>query len=170
QMGEIKKWMEREITPGFKGITLEVGKRLDVGVVSMDPDQILEIYDLVKPHIEKKFPDFVVHRTPVSVNIILENSNKGSGLLQLANYTGIPLQEMAYIGDSSGDIAALEIAGAGFAPANATEEVRGLDGVIPLQTSATRAVLEAYKILVKRNGEKLKGITAEQVNDESGTR
>lgn len=151
QMEEIKKWVERDIIPEFEGCSLEVGKRLDVGVVSRDTEQILDIYNTVKPQIEHRYPDCVVHRTDVSVNIILEASNKGSGLLQLADYTGIPLQEMAFIGDSSGDIAALEISAMAFAPANAIGEVRNLENVISLKESSTRAVLEAYEMLIKSN-------------------
>ncbi|MEX0773437.1 MAG: HAD hydrolase family protein [Balneolales bacterium] len=161
QMGEIKEWVEREIIPNFKGSILEVGKHMDVGLISMDPDQVLEIYKLVKPQIEKKYTNYVVHRTDVSVNIILEASNKGSGLLQLADYTGIPLQSMAYIGDSSGDVAALEISGTAFAPANATEEVKELKDVICLKGSATKAVLEGYEMLVKKNKKKLKETTVD---------
>lgn len=160
QLEEIKKWVEREVMPNFEESTIEVGKRLDVGVVSRDPNQILELYNIIKPKIDKYYPDYVVHRTIVSVNIILEASNKGSGLLQLADYTGIPLQNMAYIGDSSGDVAALEISGTAFAPANATEEVRNLEDVICLKESATMAVLEGYEMLIKNNKKKLKGINA----------
>ncbi|MEX2641678.1 MAG: HAD family hydrolase [Balneolales bacterium] len=151
QMEEIKKWVERDVMPRFRGTTMEVGKRLDVGLISMDPEQVLEIYRYIKPRVEEKYSRCIVHRTDVSINIILEASNKGSGLLQLADYTGVALQKMAYIGDSSGDIAALEISGTSFAPANATEEVRSLDEVICLKGSATQAVLEAYELLIKRN-------------------
>ena len=151
QMDEIKQWMEKEVVPRFPGTTLEVGKRLDVGIVSMDEDRIQKIYDFVQPKIAKDYPDCVVHTTIVSINIILEVSNKGSGLLQLADYTGIPLKEMAYIGDSSGDIAALEISGTGFAPANAIDAVKNLPDVIQMKGKATEAVLEAYEMLVEAN-------------------
>ncbi|MEX2632973.1 MAG: HAD hydrolase family protein [Balneolales bacterium] len=158
QMEEIRKWMTDEVLTRFPGTTLEVGKHMDVGIVSMDEDLIQEIYDFVHPKIERDYPDCVVHTTIVSLNIILEISNKGSGLLQLADYTGIPLKEMAYIGDSSGDIAALEISGTGFAPSNAVEAVKKLPDVINLKGSATQAVLEGYEMLVEINKKIEKGM------------
>lgn len=153
QLNELRIWVAEEVMHDFKGVTLEVGKRLDVGIVSMDTDKVLRFFEMVKPYVEQHYPDLVVHRTDISVNIIVEASDKGSGLLRLADYTGIPLKNMAYIGDSSGDIAALEIAGKAFAPDNATEEVKALDGVQNLDGSATDAVLEGYRMLVQSNKE-----------------
>jgi hydroxymethylpyrimidine pyrophosphatase-like HAD family hydrolase len=73
------------------------------------------------------------------------------GLRLIEKETGISIQDFAYIGDSSGDVPALRIAGRGFAPKNATNTVKTLPGVTVLPAESTRAVLQAYHSIIELN-------------------
>lgn len=59
--------------------------------------------------------------------------DKQTALLEIESEIGIPLKQMAYIGDDLPDLAPLAMVGVGFCPANATEEVKAAaDIIIPV--------------------------------------
>ena len=62
---------------------------------------------------------------------------------------------MAFIGDSNGDLGALETVGYSFAPANATAEVRARVQVVT-DGRGIDGVLEAYRWCLARNEALLK--------------
>lgn len=146
---ELIRWVESEVIPGFPGMFREFAKKTDVGLVSSCENNIMEAYERVSYHVSVHYPEFEVHHTDVSVNIIVRNCNKGEGLRQLSGITKIPLEEMAYIGDSSGDITALKIAGRSFAPANALNGVKNVAEVLEWETS--EAIVNAYDIIIASN-------------------
>jgi hydroxymethylpyrimidine pyrophosphatase-like HAD family hydrolase len=92
---------------------------------------------------------FEVHVTDVSVNVILKKTNKGQGIRNLCEKLNIGLDEVAYIGDSSGDIPGLEIVGKSYAPKNAKEYVKEI--VDSVTQEATLGVLEVYEELIAAN-------------------
>ena len=72
----------------------------------------------------------VVHASLSTVGIWLKDSDKGAGLEWLAAETGIPLQQMAGVGDAEADLRFLRLCGFSAAPANAEESVKaGVDYV-----------------------------------------
>ena len=146
---EFRTWVLDEIIAKNPGTILEFTKKTDVGIINQSEKEIIRMYNAIKEEVEKNYPFMEVHRTEISVNAILKASNKGFGLEQLSTYTGIGLDEMAYIGDSSGDIPALQKAEIGFVPANGTKETHQYG--ISLKSSATEAVLEAYEKLIEHN-------------------
>jgi len=81
----------------------------------------------------------------------MSDANKGSAFRWLAELCGLPLHEMAYIGDSTGDLPALEQAGMKFTPANGIDALKQLPDVITTKSSSTRAVAEAYEIIIAKN-------------------
>ena len=62
----------------------------------------------------------------------------------------VDLSEMAYIGDSSGDIPGLEIVGMAFAPSNTHESVKEVAHIVTSSPS-TAGVLEAYHWIIQHN-------------------
>jgi hydroxymethylpyrimidine pyrophosphatase-like HAD family hydrolase len=62
---------------------------------------------------------------------------------------GLELSEVAYIGDSSGDIPGLEIVAQSFAPSNAKKKT--LDAARHHVGEATDGVLQAYESLIRWN-------------------
>jgi hydroxymethylpyrimidine pyrophosphatase-like HAD family hydrolase len=146
---QLALWVEKELIPAFPGMIREFTKKTDVGLISSSEDDILRAYDRITRFVSENYPDFEVHHTEVSVNVIVRNCNKGEGLRQLSDLTGIPLMQMAYIGDSSGDIEALKIVGRAFAPANATSGVKKVAEVMQGETSD--AIISAYEKIIESN-------------------
>ena len=151
---EIRKWFESDLLKKFPGTIIEFSKRTDAGLISHNESLTPEIYRTVKKRVEDKYPEFEVHMTPISVNVILKKANKGTGLKWLSEKTGITLDQIAYIGDSSGDLPAMKEARLAFAPANAADVVKKSSlEITHLEESATDAVAEAYRIIIGMNRE-----------------
>ncbi len=146
---EIRTWFANDVLPQFPGVMLEFTKHTDVGMVHTDVEEISKVYEIARGKIEAEYPEFEVHQTGVSVNIIVKACNKVSGLQFFAERNGIPADEIAYIGDSTGDLMALDWVGAPFAPANAIKEVRKRSRV--MNGEATMGVLEAYQTIITDN-------------------
>jgi len=148
----LKDWVQTEIVKKYPGTLPEFAKQTDVGIIHKDESVIIEIYNALKNKVNQEYPFMEVHRTEISVNCILTSANKGNGLKRLSEMTGVSLKEMAYIGDSSGDIPALKIAGMPFAPSNATSAVKEVSET--MQGKAADGVLEAYRHIIERNRSK----------------
>lgn len=149
---ELKQWLREEILSRYPEGALEFAKLMDAGFIHPRIEAIEETFPAIKEHVDKNYPEFEVHRTDVSVNIILSKNNKRAGILKLSEQLGIETKEVAYIGDSGGDIPALEIVGHSFAPANAIDAVKKVVDTA-LDTKVTEAVLEAYRQVVRFNSE-----------------
>jgi HAD superfamily hydrolase (TIGR01484 family) len=145
QIEELKSWLQAEIIPQFDGLIPEFTKRTDVGLVHPRKEVIDAVYPQVKRYVLSEYPEFVVHYTDVSINVLLSEFNKGTGVQRLSELLDIPLEEMAYIGDGTNDIPAMELVGHPFAPANARDEVKRVSGITVMEQEATRAVLGAFR-------------------------
>lgn len=146
---ELTQWIEEEILPHYEGLMPEFAKRTDVGMVHPDKEVINEIYPKVTEYVQQNYEGFVTHYTDVSINILLEQSNKGAGVEKIGELLDIGMDEMAYMGDGTNDIPALEKVARPFAPINAREEVKEVAEVIDKE--ATKALLEAFERVVEYN-------------------
>lgn len=142
----IREWGAKLVAARFPSVMMEFAKHTDIGFVNHDQGIIGQIYDICRERVICEGDVFEVHRTDISVNVILKVCNKGNGLRWISEYTGIPLHEIAYIGDSSGDITALKIAGKAYAPRNASDAVKAIAEVMDAETS--EAVERAYGNMV----------------------
>jgi hydroxymethylpyrimidine pyrophosphatase-like HAD family hydrolase len=153
QIEQIKSWLQENIISRHSGMVLEFTKRMDAGIVHLEKGVIDEVYPEVEEFISKEYPRFEVHNTDVSINIILGGNNKRNGIQKLCELYDVIPEEVAYIGDSSGDIPGLKLVGKPFAPQNAAEAVKEHAEV--LDESVTKAVLSAYRTIIKANRKKL---------------
>ena len=149
---EIKEWL-RVLIKNYKGTYPEFTKYTDAGLVNPDPAKVKRMHEEVLNHVHDNYPMFEVHDTDISVNIILKEANKGQGIRLLCEKLGLELDEVAYIGDSSGDIPGLEIVGRSFAPANSKDFVK--EKVDHVTAATTEGVLEAYHQLIEMNKKEL---------------
>jgi len=152
----MKDWLITDLIPNYPGAVLEFTKLMDAGIVSYNMNDIKEMHHEILEHVERYHTkdgksSLEVHHTEISVNVLIKGNNKSMGLRLIEKETGIPIQDFAYIGDSSGDIPALRIAGKGFAPMNATSTVKALPGVTVLPIESTHAVLQAYHSIIELN-------------------
>jgi len=152
---EIKDWLQQVIIKNYSGTIPEFAKHTDAGLINPDSSKIDHIYRDVKAYIANNYPDFEVHHTDVSVNIFSTTTNKGKGITWLCKTLGLKLDEVAYIGDTSGDIPGLSIVGYPFAPLNARDSVKEIAEVIPYE--ATKAVLNVYEKLIRINKKRQTG-------------
>ncbi len=146
---EIRNWFANDVLSQFPGVMLEYTKHTDVGMVHTDVNEIGQVYEIARKYIQAGYPEFEVHQTGVSVNIIVKACNKVSGLKFFAERQGVSASQIAYIGDSTGDLMALKWAGAPFAPSNAIREVR--ESARVMNGEATAGVLEAYEAIIAQN-------------------
>lgn len=149
EVEEIRQIVQNLIETRFPDVLPEFSKKTDVGMVHANSDIIRQLFNICKDEIAPKFENFEVHRTEVSVNVILKTCNKANGLKMISRLTETSLSELAYIGDSSGDISALKIVGKPFVPSNAASEIKSLGYNLSGETSL--GVLEAYKMLIHQN-------------------
>ena len=68
--------------------------------------------------------EFAVEEAATCVNIILRGVDKAEGVRWLSRETGIPLRDMAGVGDSPSDMKFMQLLGWIAAPANAHESVK----------------------------------------------
>lgn len=69
---------------------------------------------------------FAVVQAKLALNIHPAGINKGTGLQWLAQVTGIPVAQMAGVGDTSSDVDFMRLAGYPAAPHNATDDVKAV--------------------------------------------
>ncbi len=146
---EIKNWLQDTLIKNYKGTYPEFAKYTDAGLVNPDTAKVNLMHEEVLNHVGKNYPMFEVHATDISVNIILKKANKGEGIRFLCKKMGLELDEVAYIGDSSGDVPGLKIVGKSFAPLNAKGFVKEVVDEVTSET--TLGVLEAYNRLIELN-------------------
>ncbi len=149
QVSEIKEWSRNNIINKYKSAIPEFAKFTDIGIIHQDTPTINEMAAKCEEYILTNYSRFEVHKTEVSVNIILKKANKGEGMKMIANHFNLKLEELAYIGDSSGDVPALKIIGMPFAPSNAAEVAKEVGEVTELES--TKGVVEAYQKIIERN-------------------
>ncbi|GAB5409646.1 MAG: Cof-type HAD-IIB family hydrolase [Balneolaceae bacterium] len=146
---EIKEWSKEHLIKPNKSAIPEFAKFTDIGIIHQETPLIDELYEKSVEYISKNYELFEVHKTEVSVNIILKKANKGEGIKMLCEHFGLQLEEVAYIGDSSGDIPGLKIVGMPFAPSNAAQITKDVAEVTVGRS--TNGVLEAYHKIIERN-------------------
>lgn len=149
QVRELKRWLQDEVVPRYPDLIIEFTKKMDAGVIHLEKDVIEEVYPQVAEYVNDHYPDFEVHMTDVSINIILGDNNKRNGILELCDMMDLDPKEVAYIGDSSGDIPGLKVVGRAFAPLNASDEVKEEAEVV--EAEVTEAVLMAYRNIIQEN-------------------
>ena len=150
EVEELKNWLREELVPEYSGLIIEFTKRMDAGVIHLETSVIHEIYPQVVEYVSEHYPRFEVHHTDVSINIILAKNNKRNGILELCEVLDLNPREVAYIGDSSGDIPGLKIVGRSFAPSNASDDVKA-EAEVVLEAEVTEAVLMAYRQVIQEN-------------------
>lgn len=146
---DIREWMDREILPDYPKALPEFTKRTHIGLVHPEEQANREMYEKVKDYVLPRYDQFELHYTDVSVNVVHKDANKSRGVKELARLIGVNTEEIAYMGDGTNDIPAMETSGIALAPANAREEVKEVAEVT--EQESTRGVLEAYRRLVEVN-------------------
>ena len=140
---DIRHWLIHECVPGTS-FTYDYGKRTQAGVIGPRADEVDALAPVVEAYVAERYDGFCVFHTPVSIDVVPAAITKRQGLAWLADHLGCAMTNVAFIGDTNGDLGALEAVGYPFAPANATDEVkRCVERVTP--GAVIDGVLEAYR-------------------------
>ena len=149
EVEEIKHWLGEEVIKQYPGCIPEFTKYTDAGLIHQEPEVIERMLEKIEPYIAGQHPQFEVHHTDISINIILRMANKGEGIKWLCKQLHIPTEEVVYIGDSGGDVPAFKTVGLSYSPSNAKAIAKQHSEELPFE--ATRAVLEVYRRVERQN-------------------
>lgn len=120
---EVRHWFMTDCVPGTS-LSLDHAKRTQAGVVSPEPEDILDLRPRTEQFVEEHTPALRVFSTAVSIDVVPPGITKKTGLEWLTEHLGVTMNDVAYIGDAETDLEALDAVGRSFAPANADPEVR----------------------------------------------
>ncbi|MFY0683193.1 MAG: HAD family phosphatase [Balneola sp.] len=149
ELNELKLHLRENFIDKYPKTIPEFAKFTDSGIINQEPKVIFEMYPLIKEYVGSNYPNFEVHYTNVSINVISKSTNKGAGIKYLCELLKLDLSEVAFIGDTGGDRPGLEIVGKPFAPKNALESAKKVSEV--MEGEDADAVLEAYKKVIEFN-------------------
>ncbi|RMF60807.1 MAG: HAD family phosphatase [Bacteroidetes bacterium] len=137
----IRDWLDEAI----RGTRLmpDLGKRTQAGIIGADRAEVARLVPVVEQYVRAHYDGFEVLHTPFSIDVVPAVLTKAQGMAWLADYTGVPLSAIAYIGDSNGDIGALRRVGRSYAPANGAPEVKAIVDRVT-EGALIAGVLEAY--------------------------
>jgi len=149
ELSELKIHLKENFIDKYPNTIPEFAKFTDSGIINQDPEVIHEMYPAINEYVGANYPDFEVHYTDVSINVISKSTNKGEGIKFLCQLLELELNEVAFIGDTGGDRPGLEIVGKPFAPKNAMDSAKEVSEV--LEGEVSEAVLQAYKKIIAFN-------------------
>lgn len=156
QLDAVRTFFRREVLPmAAPGtVSLDYGKRAQAGVVTLDAEVLARAIEATERFVDEERLDLLVAPTHVSVDVVPRGLTKQAAVEAVARKEGLSLDEVAFIGDTRGDLGALSVVGHPFAPANAQEEVKAAVrdwGGTVTRGAVLDGVLEAYRQCVDHN-------------------
>jgi HAD superfamily hydrolase (TIGR01484 family) len=153
QIEEVHHWIVKECIPGTT-MMYDHSRQTHTGLVGPNEEEIARAVPRIEQFVAENFPGLAVFHTPISIDVVVNNITKRQAMHWLADVMGISVDEMAYIGDTNGDIGALEEVGFSFAPANGTDAVRETAAYVT-RGRVIEGVIEAYDWCLEHNREVL---------------
>lgn len=148
QLTDVRAWLGSQLEG--TSVSVDVGKRTQAGIIGPIEEEITHLAPIVREYVERSYPDLVMHSTLVSIDVMGRHLTKKRGIAWLADELRVRLDEMAFIGDTEGDLGALSIVGRSFAPANASPEVRERVQTVT-SGRVLDGVIEAYRSCMTEN-------------------
>lgn len=146
---QVKRYI-LQLQQEFPEIQPESSKQIDAGFVCADTVRMKQLADLFSAHVKQHFPMYELHATDISISAIWPCANKGAGITWFCSVLQIAPENVAYIGDTSGDIPAMERAGISFTPQNGRAENQQRADFVTAGNS-TAGVLQAWQQLIEHN-------------------
>ena len=154
-LDRVREFFLREIVAGAPAISLDYGKRAQAGIVSPNLGEcvtFLPAAHQIVSHVQQETGVALQpFSTPWSIDVVPAELTKVQALKWVAEQEGLDMDEVAFIGDSDGDMGAMEAAGLGFAPANADVSVQAAADVVT-DGELVAGVGEAYVLCLRENG------------------
>lgn len=142
---DIQTFME-EVISRYPGLSMDRAKLTQGAAAGREEYGLYDALEEIRVFAEREFPHFNTFHTHISIDVVPNGLTKAEGITWLADHMGIPLDEIAFIGDTNGDLPALEIVGRSFAPANGQDAVKAsVDHAS--QLNDIDAVIEAFDLV-----------------------
>lgn len=123
ELVEIRHFITSDLLHRYPQTVYQFGKEAHLSVFSADPSRIPLLADEVRRFAGRYADDPVeISASHYYLNVSLRGVTKGSALRQLMSELNVSRNEVAAIGDTSGDLPLREEAGFFACPANATPE------------------------------------------------
>lgn len=151
----VRDFFLREVVAAAPAISLDYGKRAQAGIVSPRQGACAAFLPAAREHVAGLQDELGValhaFSTPWSIDVVPAELTKAQALAWVAEQEDLRMGEIAFVGDSDGDIGAIRACGLGFAPANAYPEAKdAADRVTEGELLA--GVGEAYLACLEANG------------------
>ncbi len=147
-MIKVKKFMDDLVQDTV--LSVDLAKRSQVAVVAPGPEEIQGAVQKIDAYVRDSHPTFKTFHTSFSVDVVAPHLTKLSGISWLAEWCGLEMAEVAFVGDTNGDIGALKEVGRSYAPANADAAVKEVVHRITKGSDAD-GVFDAYLDVVQFN-------------------
>lgn len=147
-IGQIRAFMETVVRD--TGMSIDFAKRSQAALVGTDSDELTRALEHITHFVADEFPAYHTFHTHISIDVVPESLTKVAGLQWLGEVLDVELSEIAFIGDTNGDIGALTVAGRSFAPRNATEAVKQAVQSV-CEGADINGVIEAYERIIEEN-------------------
>ncbi len=145
RISDIRRFME-EVVASKPGLFIDYGKRSQAALAGGSHADLMSALALISEWVASNHPGYHTFHTHISIDVVADGLTKAEGLYWLAETCGVDMDEIAFVGDTNGDVGAMAVCGRSFAPANSDEKAKAAaDHVSSL--SDIDAVLEAYTIV-----------------------
>jgi hydroxymethylpyrimidine pyrophosphatase-like HAD family hydrolase len=103
---------------------MQPGKEVSLTLFPLPGTSLSHLRQIVADELVEQDVEVTIQTSVSCVDVTPHEIDKGAGVRWLSEETGIGLEEMGGIGDSSGDLAFLQLVGRSAAPDNAVPEVK----------------------------------------------
>ncbi|MGA0254937.1 MAG: HAD family hydrolase [Rhodothermales bacterium] len=135
-----------EVISRYPGLSMDYAKQTQGAAAGRQEFGLYDALAEIRGFVEAEFPHFNTFHTHISIDVVPTGLTKAEGIAWLADHMGIALEEVAFIGDTNGDVPALDIVGRSFAPANGQDAVKArVDHASALND--IDAVIEAFSLV-----------------------
>ncbi|MBT3448177.1 MAG: HAD family phosphatase [Bacteroidetes Order II. Incertae sedis bacterium] len=145
EVDEIREYMTSLLALD-SALSIDHAKRAQAGMVAKEKESLYAALENLKRWVGDNFPHFQTFHTHISIDIVPQSLTKAAGMTWLAETCGVTTDEMAFIGDTNGDIGAMNVVGRSFAPSNSSHDAIAAASHASSFRDAD-AVLEAYNML-----------------------
>ena len=154
-LDRVRAFFLQEVVAAAPGISLDYGKRAQAGIVSSTEGACTPFLPAARAFVaglrEETGVDLQPYSTPWSIDVVPAALTKAQAIAWVAEEDGLRPGQIAFIGDSDGDIGAIRAAGMGFAPANAHPDVQAAADRVTAG-ALIAGVGEAYLACLEANG------------------
>jgi hydroxymethylpyrimidine pyrophosphatase-like HAD family hydrolase len=148
-LAEIRQVIHRRIVRAGVGYP-QIGKEFSVSCYPMPGVSLDSLYAELAEALGPYSAHYTVHHQRTCVEALPNGIDKGSGARWLAELIGLPLDQMAGVGDQTADLTFLAIVGAATAPSNATADVRAAAHFVA-PNPCSRGLVDILNWIVARN-------------------